>query len=325
MTTGRTRVPVLYFAGSGRSGTTIINNILGQLDGVFAAGELRYLWQRGLVEDHRCGCGLPFSECPLWQSVMDRLGAAADLSDAHGIGPRLLRRLRIAHVPAMVARRAVGRPAVPPHRDDRIIGDLYRCVADATQADLVVDSSKLPPYGLLLTQLPGLDVRILHVVRDSRATAFSWRRHKATGDEREHHGEMPRQPIWKSSLLWLLWNALTQLLWRRHPDRYLRITYEQFADEPYQVMSRIAAWLGVDPGALPFETSDSVRLAPTHSVAGNPDRHSTGTKKIRQDGEWRIAMAPRDRRVVTALTAAGLRCFGYPLGTGARRAQPSDQ
>jgi hypothetical protein len=44
-------VRVLYFAGSGRSGTTVINNILGQLGGAFAAGELRYLWRRGVVED----------------------------------------------------------------------------------------------------------------------------------------------------------------------------------------------------------------------------------------------------------------------------------
>ncbi len=66
----RRRVKVLYFAGSGRSGTTIINNIIGQLDGAFAAGELRFLWDRGVVENRLCGCGRPFHDCPTWTTVM---------------------------------------------------------------------------------------------------------------------------------------------------------------------------------------------------------------------------------------------------------------
>lgn len=36
-------VTVLYLTGSGRSGTTLVNNLVGQLDGAFACGELRYL------------------------------------------------------------------------------------------------------------------------------------------------------------------------------------------------------------------------------------------------------------------------------------------
>ena len=41
---------------------------LGEVDGFFFAGELRYLWQRGLVEDRLCGCGLPLSACPFWRA-----------------------------------------------------------------------------------------------------------------------------------------------------------------------------------------------------------------------------------------------------------------
>ena len=41
---------VLYIAGTGRSGSTVLANILGEVEGVFTAGEVRYLWQRGLRE-----------------------------------------------------------------------------------------------------------------------------------------------------------------------------------------------------------------------------------------------------------------------------------
>jgi len=34
---------VLYIAGWGRSGSTILDNVLGQVDGFFSAGELMFL------------------------------------------------------------------------------------------------------------------------------------------------------------------------------------------------------------------------------------------------------------------------------------------
>jgi len=43
--------------------------MLGQVPGVFSAGELRDIWQRGLREDRLCGCGAPFSECDVWRKV----------------------------------------------------------------------------------------------------------------------------------------------------------------------------------------------------------------------------------------------------------------
>lgn len=39
-------VKVLYVIGWGRSGSTILDNVLGQLDGCFSTGELHYFWER---------------------------------------------------------------------------------------------------------------------------------------------------------------------------------------------------------------------------------------------------------------------------------------
>ena len=58
-----TDVKVLFLAGWGRSGTTIIDNILGEIDGFFSVGELYHLWGRGLVQERRCGCGVPPRQC----------------------------------------------------------------------------------------------------------------------------------------------------------------------------------------------------------------------------------------------------------------------
>jgi hypothetical protein len=308
---GADDVHVLYLAGSGRSGSTVVTTLLGQLPGFFAAGELRYLWSRGVQEDHVCGCGQPFGRCPVWTAVMARTDPRGR-ADAAGIGRRLLQRLRVLRVPSMLARRALGRRAVPPHPDDHVIASLYRAVADETGARVVVDSSKLPPYGLLLQRLPGVRVHVLHVVRDPRATAFSWMRRKVSRD-RDDEALMPRQQPVKSSLLWLLWNLLTAVAWRDRDARVSRFRYEDFVARPREVLAPVVRALGADPDDLPFLDDHSVRLAATHAVAGNPNRRDSGAVRLRPDLEWQQAMRSRDRSLVTALTWPGLLRFGYPL------------
>ena len=54
---------VLYIGGFGRSGSTLVERILGQLPGFCSAGEIVFLWQRGLIDGQLCGCGVPVPEC----------------------------------------------------------------------------------------------------------------------------------------------------------------------------------------------------------------------------------------------------------------------
>ena len=72
---------VLYIAGWGRSGSTILDNVLGQVDGFFSAGELMFLWRRGLIEGRLCGCGRPLRDCDVWMHILDRAYPAG--VDAH--------------------------------------------------------------------------------------------------------------------------------------------------------------------------------------------------------------------------------------------------
>ncbi|MCG5440645.1 sulfotransferase [Micromonospora foliorum] len=307
-------VRVLYLAGSGRSGSTLVTTVLGQLPGFFAAGELRYLWRRGLVENRPCGCGSPVADCPLWARVR------ADLPDVEPaeIAGRLAQRLRLRGLPALLRRQRRGQPPVADHPDDTHLTRLYAAIAEhalAGRSDgVIVDSSKLPPYGALLGSLPGIDLYVLHVVRDPRATAYSWRRRRPL-DGRADDQLMSRPPVGKAALLWLVWNTATVRLWggRRAPGRYLRVRYEDFVADPAGTTARIAGFVGVTPDALPFPSPATVRLTPTHSVAGNPSRHRTGLVDVVADTEWLTGLPTRAYAVVTGLTAVALTRFGYPL------------
>ena len=64
------RPRVLYLGGLGRSGTTVLERVLGELPGTCSVGELVHLWRRGVLDDETCGCGEPFSRCPFWSEVL---------------------------------------------------------------------------------------------------------------------------------------------------------------------------------------------------------------------------------------------------------------
>jgi hypothetical protein len=201
---------------------------------------------------------------------------------------------------------------VPAHADDQRIARLYQALAEATGARIIVDSSKLPLYGLLVGQLPGVEMTIVHVVRDPRATAYSWLRKKVTRD-RDDGALMQRQEAWKSSLLWLVWNATASLVWPSRERGVCRVRYEDFANAPQAVLTEVLRQLEIDPEGLTFVAPASVRLRPTHSVAGNANRHESGVVHVSPDNEWQEAMRWHDRVLVTLLTAPGILRFGYPL------------
>ena len=54
-TPSSSKVHVRYIGGWGRSGSTMLDLMLGQAPGIFSAGEIREIWQSGLVENRPWG------------------------------------------------------------------------------------------------------------------------------------------------------------------------------------------------------------------------------------------------------------------------------
>lgn len=310
----RATIRVLYIAGSGRSGSTILDRVLGQLDGFFSVGELVNLWERGLVAGRRCGCGVAVPQCPLWSAVLARGFGAPGSVDAGRMVALGRRRVRPGSLPSLLAAR--GRTIAPDGDEYRAaLARLYRAVHEHTGCRVIVDSSKSPAYAELLATLPGAEVFIVHLVRDPRATAYSWLRQKRLPDFGDNR-LMVRLPPLVSARRWILWQTGTELLWRRRPDRYLRLRYEDLLSDPRSAVWRIAALVDESPPRLPFTSDRVVRLEATHSVSGNPNRFGTGEVELVPDTEWVGAMRGVDQALVTAATWPWLLRYRYPLRRG---------
>lgn len=290
---------VAYIAGLPRSGTTLLANTLGGIDGFFSGGELAYLWKPGVRTDNVCGCGRDVGDCELWREVLGRLGRGPDVEE---IGRSLDSRMRTRWLPALIAEQRLGRRTARVLEADRsTLARLYEAIRDATASRVIVDSSKLPSYGHMLAGAPRIDVRLVHLVRDPRATAFSAGGRRSAG---------PRSSA-MSALRWVACHGATEALWRGDRDRYLRVSYEEFVARPRAVLEAIARLLDEPDVPSGVVDDDTVSMEVNHTVEGSPHRFRSGTVEIREDDAWRTKLRPLDRRVVTLLTSPLLRRYGY--------------
>jgi Sulfotransferase family len=300
-------VKVLYIGGTGRSGSTILGQILGQLDGFFAVGELSLIWQRGLDSRRKCGCGLPVPQCPVWAPILARAFGQPLTVDPGHIAK--LKSSRGSPLSLLLARH-MNRAGDVEY--ERALETLYMAVQQETGTRVIVDSSKTPVHAKRLDSFRDVDVYFVHLVRDPRATAYSWLRKKTLpdfGDDRL----MLRQSPFQTARRWMKWQLVAELLWRRQEDRYLLLRYEDFAREPRAVVERILKFVGVSASPLPFVRKSAVELGITHSVSGNPGRFATGTVELRDDREWEENMSQGQRLLVTALTWPLLWKYGYSI------------
>ena len=318
---------VLYIAGTGRSGSTLLANILGEVDGVFAAGEVRFLWQRGLTERRLCGCGVPVRECPVWSRVLAEAGHLDEPARMDGVVSLLKHTGRIRNLPAMLLGSI--RPGLDPARSvasaeaRTALGDIYAAMAGVTGNRVIVDSSKLPAYANVLSATPGIDLRIVHLIRDPRGAAHSWSSHKALTDGAARNHMEQIGPA-KSAFLWDVWNLSGGILFRGGPERYMRLRYEDLIADPQAAVRRILAMVGMEDAQLPFVSGGELITSVNHSVAGNPDRLRHGLIRLRQDDRWRTGMPRRDQRLVSALTLPLLLYYGYSLRTKATKLQDGE-
>lgn len=315
----RPAIRVLYVGGWGRSGSTLLDRMLGQVPGFAALGEIREIWQSGLTEDRQCGCGLPFRQCPFWSEVGERAFGGwdrVDLPSALGLWKRYDRPWAL---PSLLTRRSAngGSPGLGRYVD--LLGRLYAAIAETSGAEVVVDSSKLPSHALLVRMIPGVDVRLVHLVRDSRGVAYSWRKRVLDPGAERLGLEMEHYTPATSSLRWLLYNEATSLC-RPAGLSTLVMRYEDLVADPQRSLGRAVGHAGVDAGGgLDFVEGREMTLRRNHNVDGNPIRFVEGPLTVRPDEEWLERLGRGDRALVTALTAPGLAQYGYPLRRPARR------
>jgi hypothetical protein len=299
---------VLYVAGYGRSGSTLMDMLLSAHPDACGTGELARIFDY-ILEGGSCTCQETYESCALWGGVLRHL---ADAVPGFSVE-------RAAAVTRRVERRpGLWRSSLPG--DPALVGEytaiwrgVFGAVAAATGAAMVVDSSKSDRASgiraLALRELCGLDVRTVHQVRDPRGVMWSLLR----GSNRKI--EEGRPPAVRGGALralagWIAANATVEAMVARRGLPVVRVRYEDLVEDAPAQLRRLARPFGIDVSPLISFLEEGGALRSDHGVAGNRLRRK-GVEKLRADVEWRTRL-PRPARLL-ALAAWPLVCrYEYP-------------
>lgn len=294
---------VLCVTGWCRNGSTIIGNILGEVPGFFHVGELHFLWKNaaGLGANNRCGCGEALTDCPVWSRVLDGQMPAGTALDRYAATVTAQQRtyVRTRHT-WRIRRRGPHCDAVREHADR--MARTYQAIGNLTGARIIVDTSKIVGEAALLPYVKGIEPCYVHLVRDPRAVACSWRQPKEY---------VYALPVSKSTAYWRGFNLAARAITKHSPGNSLLLRYEDFIADPAASVGALLRLCGADPAANPVR-GNVVDLHANHTVTGNPDRFRTGTTIIRgTDDAWRSGLPASAKLAVLALSWPAFGRYGY--------------
>lgn len=281
---------VVYIAGSGRSGSTILDMMIGGHSRVLSLGQLDQL--RQWVETANvCTCSSPLHECSFWSRVF-----GAEPLSAEAVPPMLNVRGQVNKVIRTLA--ALVGPNQKRGGDQAAAQTwaLLERVAAVGNAAVVVDSSKTALRLARLARDPVRrgQLRVVHLVRDPRGYVASKTIAKPAPSARGFVGLTEAEPRSKAIADWIVQNSLVYLFARaRLRGQYEVVTYEKLVNRPIETLSRIAAHVGLsfEPGMLPPKSRDNY-----HLIGGNSARLSFD--ELRLDTSWHERLSGRDQRLV---------------------------
>jgi hypothetical protein len=254
---------VVLIAGAAHGGTTISNMMLGQHPDIFSTGKLRD-FPHGVVfgADNVCSCGAPAADCPFWLEIRRRYKPIEEQPDSAKL-PRL-----------------------------------YELISALSDRPFIGDVTHNVGYAQLLQSIDGIDLYLVHVVRDGRAVVYS----RIRKDLRIGVlGISRRQRIRRVAAVsrhWLWQIRQYSRLEEQLGVKAVRVGYEAICSNPRAALRPVGECLGLDFDAIgerlgsgqPFERVP-------HMIRGNSRLRSENNVVLRRDASYLDEMPLLDRAI----------------------------
>ena len=303
---------LVYIAGYGRSGSTLLEKILDAHPDMFGVGELSYLPEEVLDPQSRCSCGATPGECIFWQPIL-----ASVLAQTGETWQDLYLLQRQAEASGIYKGRGVyAKPENWQERYARYLKVLYGNIARALPVarPIIVDSSKTSytsihkPGNLITMELA--PIKIIHLVRDLRGVIWSM---ASRGLNRHHHKKVMGRAFmaeFRAISGWRFANRGADLLAERAGTNYQVLRYEDLVSEPQRYLTELGEFLGRDLGGVIDLLLSGKLVSSNHQVAGNRMKLNTAVT-LKPDTVWPEKLFGWQRALARLLAGRYLRRYDY--------------
>ena len=296
---------VAYILSNNRSGSTLLDQLLGGHPRIMSLGEVHHLAAYALQDrklydpEHPldCSCGKSVSTCSFWQAVTARLGRPLDSLRYHlrFLGPdgEVGFRRTIKRTPAMVRNPFLSR-FLGSHRLGSDSFALFDAIAEVAGVDYVVDSSKGVYRYRALYNFSNSRVFGIVLVRDYRGVVYSKMKRGRTLEATARE--------WAARL-----NQMEMLTRGVPDDRLLRVKYEDLCRDPRAELTRICDFLGL-------EFADTMLSRPAeevHHIGGSPSKFDPARRAIRLDESYREKFTDQQLSKMREIVGSAAVLWGY--------------
>ncbi|HKY61114.1 MAG TPA: sulfotransferase [Gemmatimonadota bacterium] len=291
---------IIYVMGLGRSGSTILDVVLGNHPALRSVGQFSNFVRVAWMNSRPCSCGHASHDCPFWSHVRQRWHQHLGSHSEREYEAARQSYERISRGPFNVPVSRLGAERFRFYLDSTVA--LYQSVYEACEGKTLVDSSKIPLRALHLSRVDTIDLRIIHNIRDARAAAFSWNK----PSKRRPRGVTHTAVDWMASNLLSEW-----VLQRARETKSLRLRNEDFVNDPVGALHSIGDLIDEDMDPVITQLLENRPMRAIHLATGNRVIWEKQIR-LRPDMEWRSAMSDRDKRKVWAITWPLMVRYGYP-------------
>lgn len=212
---------IIFIAGYPRSGSTILDVLIrksGNSDFI-SIGEFFYIFEKGYKNNELCADNVRFLEHPLWTKALQNLNIKKAHKDLKIFKNPFL--FPFFFIIGIVNRNFLN--FLFPNLYE-FTKKVFSRINDISNNRILIDASKDPRQLFLLSMYDFLDINVIHIIRDSRATSFSWKKKKVY----KNGIFFKKKNVLQSSLRWLndhIWILLISNIF--YPKKYQRVIYEK--------------------------------------------------------------------------------------------------
>ncbi len=301
------KLKYLQITGVSHSGTTLLAFLLNAHDEIVSGGEMS---PAAHVNPNffSCSCRKEFTECEFYCDVEARVQQSVpefrldDWQTRFRVsGNRYLQKALVGNL--MGARSEAVRDllfnSVGPLKtelDNRTlrVESVARAAVELTGSSVYADTTKNPRRVAYLKNRPGLDIYLIHVLKDVRQGVVS-------------STKRGRGTVAEGAAAWKRGNLAAHQARRYVPDdHFMTIRYDEFARNPQETMDQISRLVGVNPCPIP----ENFFSAP-HHIVGNNMRLSDGIGAVRSDDSWKSRLSDEDLIAVAKIAGKTNRLLGF--------------
>lgn len=274
--------------GAGRSGSTILNTLLGGAENVIALGDLMQIYEYK-SQNKICGDGERFDRSPFWTEVV--------ASCREGLFDNAEQTAR--HNYALEHHSGMFRTLFTVCREraiERYLCDqasLFSAIAKVSNKKVIVDSSKYPLRAYLLSKLDkNFEVNFIYNIRDARGVVFSFSKNVQT----------PRGNL-SALAYYIVINFLSQITYWLLPfESKCKVKYEELVSDPKATFDNLSEvfntpFIGVVDKIMKDEVFSVGPIIEGNRMA------RAGRIKLREDNQWRHELS-RFKQLLIFLLAA---------------------